>query len=79
MNFDMGAVTGINIFENNEFRAAYNLGALPAGSSMSLDFAMGVLQNTKGLFEDGNTYDGCMLYFYTSGSVAEELDFTVLT
>jgi hypothetical protein len=79
MNFDFGAVTGINIFEDNEYRAAYNLGALPAGSSMELPFTMGVLENSHGLFEDGETYDECMLYFYTSGSVAEELDFTVLT
>lgn len=79
MSFDLGAVTGINIYEDGEYRAAYNLGALPAGSSMELDFAMGMLENTKGLFEDGETYDECMLYFYTSGSLAEELDFTVLT
>jgi hypothetical protein len=79
MNFDLGAVTGINIYEDGEYRAAYNLGALPAGASMELDFTMGMLENTKGLFEDGETYDECMLYFYTSGSLAEELDFTVLT
>jgi len=40
---------------------------------------MGMLENTKGLFEDGETYDDCVLYFYASGSAAEELDFTVLT
>ena len=79
MDFDLGAVTGIHIYEDGDYRAAYNLGALPSGSTMELDFIMGMLENTKGLFEDGETYDDCVLYFYASGSAAEELDFTVLT
>jgi hypothetical protein len=76
---DYGAVTGINLYEDAEYRAGYNLGSLPAGATMEVDVYIGVLENTKGLFEDGETYDECVFYLYAAGSAAKELEFTVIT
>jgi hypothetical protein len=78
INVSTLSLWGINLLDNNVYYT-YSFGTVPAGATVYLyTFDINVLKNTKGLFTDASTYD-CVLYAYTSGSLAEEIDFTVLT
>jgi hypothetical protein len=77
VNLSTATITGINILDNSIYYT-YSLGTLPAGATATVDVSCGALKNSKGLFTDAGTYDN-ILYAYTSGSLAEEIDFTVTT
>jgi len=79
VTFAFGALAGIDLYEDGDYTAGYEIGDIPAGAHTDIDITVTLLEHDDGDFPDGATLD-CELYVYqpSSGNV-DTVDFTVST
>lgn len=76
---DAGALSKITLYKDGTYMDGYQIGTIPAGSEVAIDFTVELLKNTKGDYPDASAID-CSVYVYGAGAPSvETLDFTVNT
>lgn len=79
VTFAYGSTSKITLYKDGEYTDGYEIGTIPAGSEVEIDFSFWMLEHDDGDFTDGKTLD-CEVYIYGAGAAsAEECEFTVLT
>ena len=75
---NLDGVKEISIYKETQYYT-YSIGALPIGAKVTITIGIGVMECDDEEFEDvvGEDFTDCMLYAFTSGSIAEEIDFAV--